>query len=108
MKSVLVIGVSNNRKKFGNKAFRAYMQQGYIVYPINPKESKIEGLVAFKTIRDVPKPLQRVSVYLPPQVVMSVLPDVAAIGCEELWLNPGADSDEVLAEANRLGLNVIQ
>jgi predicted CoA-binding protein len=108
MKSVAVIGASNNRKKFGNKAVRAYMQQGYIVYPINPKESKIEGLVAFKTIRDVPKPLQRVSVYLPPQVVMSVLPDVAAIGCEELWLNPGADSDEVLAEANRLGLNVIQ
>jgi predicted CoA-binding protein len=108
MKSVAVIGASNNRKKFGNKAVRAYMQQGYIVYPINPKESKIEGLVAFKTIRDVPKPLQRVSVYLPPQVVMSVLPDVAAMGCQELWLNPGADSDEVLAEANRLGLNVIQ
>jgi hypothetical protein len=37
-----------------------------------------------------------------------VLPDIAAKGCDELWLNPGTDSDEVLAEAGRLGLNVVQ
>ncbi|MBM3838850.1 MAG: CoA-binding protein [Verrucomicrobia bacterium] len=29
-------------------------------------------------------------------------------GCDELWLNPGAESDEVVAKAERLGLNVIQ
>jgi len=37
-----------------------------------------------------------------------VLPDIAAKGCDELWLNPGAESDEVLAEAERLKLNVVQ
>jgi len=40
--------------------------------------------------------------------VLEVLPDIAAKGCDELWLNPGTESDEVLAEARRLGLNVIQ
>ena len=34
--------------------------------------------------------------------------DVAAKGCDELWLNPGTESEDVLAEAERLGLNVIQ
>ena len=33
---------------------------------------------------------------------------IAAKGCKELWLNPGTESDEVLAEAERLGLQVIQ
>jgi predicted CoA-binding protein len=46
--------------------------------------------------------------YLPPPLVQKLLPDIAAKGCDELWLNPGTESDEVLAEAARLGLNVIQ
>jgi predicted CoA-binding protein len=37
-----------------------------------------------------------------------VLPDIAARGCDELWLNPGTDSPEVVAAAEALGINVIQ
>lgn len=79
-----------------------------MVYPVNPKESEIEGLPAFKSITDIPVRPGRVSVYLPPPVLKKVLADIAAKGCDELWLNPGTESDEVLAEAERLGLNVIQ
>lgn len=108
MKTVAIIGASNDRSKYGNKSVRAHLQEGYTVYPVNPKESEIEGLPAFKTISDVPVRPDRVSVYVPPPVVKKILPDIAAKGCDELWLNPGTESDEVLAEANRLGLNVIQ
>jgi hypothetical protein len=108
MKSVAIIGASNDRSKYGNKSVRAHLRQGYTVYPVNPKESEIEGLPAFKSIADIPVRPDRVSVYVPPLVVKKVLSDIAARGCDELWLNPGTESDEVLAEAERLGLNVIQ
>ena len=108
MKTVAVIGASNDRGKFSNKAVRAYVKQGYRVFPVNPRESQIEGLPAFASVRDVTEKLDLVSVYLPPPVVLKVLPDIAAKGCGELWLNPGTESAEVLAEADRLGLNVIQ
>ncbi|MBI3874619.1 MAG: CoA-binding protein [Verrucomicrobia bacterium] len=108
MQTIAILGASNDRAKFGNKAVRAFVQQGWTVYPVNPKEASIEGLPAFKSIADVPGRPNRISVYLPPPVLMKVLPDIAAKGCDELWLNPGAESDEVLAEAERLGLNVIQ
>jgi predicted CoA-binding protein len=108
MKTIAILGASNDRAKYGNKAVRAFLQQGYTVYPVNPKETQIEGLPAFASIRDVPGRPQMVSVYLPPPVLLKILPDIAAQGCDELWLNPGAESDTVLAEAARLGLNVIQ
>jgi len=107
-KTIAIIGASANREKYGNKAVRAYLQQGYTVYPVNPKEKEIEGLRCYPSIRDVPERPAIVSVYLPPAKVLEVLPDIAAKGCDELWLNPGTASDEVLAEARRLGLNVIQ
>ena len=108
MKTAAIIGASNDRNKFGNKAVRAFLRQGYIVYPVNPKEEMIEGLKAFKTIGDLPVKPEMVSVYLPPMVLLKILPEIAAKGCDELWLNPGTESQEVLAEAERLGLNVIQ
>jgi len=108
MKTIAIIGASGDRQKFGNKAVRAYLKQGYTVYPVNPKETQIENLPVFKSIAEVPVRPNIISVYLPPPVLLKILPDIAARGCDEFWLNPGTESAEVLAEAERLGLNVIQ
>lgn len=108
VKRVAILGASKDRSKYGNRAVRAYGQQGYEVYPVNPKETQIEGWKAYASIRDVPARPERVSVYLPPKVVLGLLAEIAERGCEELWLNPGSESAEVVAEAERLGLKVIQ
>jgi uncharacterized protein len=108
MKTVAVIGASNDPNKYGNKAVRAYAKKGYRVFPVNPKERLIEGWPAFGSILEVPERPDEVSVYLPPSILMKVLPEVAQRGCDELWLNPGTESEAVVAEAQRLGLNVIQ
>lgn len=108
MKTVAVLGASADRAKYGNKAVRAFRQQGYAVYPVNPKEAEIEGIPVYPSIAAVPVRPEMVSVYLPPKILLKVLPEIAAKGCDELWLNPGSESEEVLAEAQRLGLNIIQ
>ena len=108
MKTVVLIGASADRTKFGNKAVRAYKQQGYQVFPVNPKATMLEGLPVFPSISALPIRPNWISVYLPPAVLLKVLPEIAAKGCDELWLNPGTESPEVLAEAERLGLNAIQ
>lgn len=108
MKTIAILGASTDPRKYGNKAVRAFSQQGYRVYPVNPKEALVEGLPAYKSLSEVPERPQMISVYLPPPVVLKTLPEIAEKGCDELWLNPGTESEEVLAEAERLGLNVIQ
>ena len=107
-KTIAIIGASADRSKFGNIAVRAFGRQGWNVFPVNPKEAQIENLPAFASIADVPVRPNLISVYLPPPVLLKVLPAIAARGCDELWLNPGTESDEVLAAAEKLGLNVIQ
>jgi uncharacterized protein len=108
MGTVAVIGASNDRSKWGNKSLRAFRQQGYTVYPVNPNEPVIEGAPSYKTITEVPVRPEKVTVYVRPPILLKMLPDIAAKGCDELWLNPGTESEEVLAEAERLKLNVIQ
>ena len=108
MKTVAVIGASNNRAKFGNKAVRAFVQMGYKVFPVNPHQSMIEGLPTFKSITDLPVRPEMVTVYVSPNILLGILPEIATKGCDELWLNPDTDSDEVIAEAERLGLNTVR
>ena len=107
MKTVAIIGASNDRSKFGNKAVRAFQQRNFKVFPVNPNEPTVEGLPTFPGIADVPERPQMISVYVRPSVLLELLPDIAARGCDELWLNPGTESAAVLAEATRLKLNVI-
>lgn len=106
--TVAILGASADHTKFGNKSLRAHLHAGYEVYPVNPKGGAIEGLPVFASLADVPvEHLDRVSVYLPPAVGLGVLGEIAAKGAGEVWFNPGSDSPEILAEAQRLGLRAV-
>jgi hypothetical protein len=109
MPTIAVLGASADRSKYGNKAVRAYQQRGFAVYPVNPKGGQIEGLPVFASLADVPAgKLNLISVYLPPAVGLNMLDEIANRGCDELWLNPGSDSPELVEKARALGLNVVQ
>jgi predicted CoA-binding protein len=104
---VAVIGASNNRRKFGNRAVRAYVAQGYTVVPINPGEHEVEGLKAYASVLDVPGTIDLASFYVPPEVGETVIDEVAQKGVGEVWLNPGADSDALIARARALGIRPV-
>ena len=106
-KIVAVIGASNNRRKFGNRAVRAYKLRGYTVVPINPHETEIEGLRAYKSVLDVPGSIEMASFYVPPDVGERVIEEIARKQIPEVWLNPGAESDTLIARARALKIQPI-
>ena len=108
MKTVAIIGASTDRSRFGNKAVRAFQQTGHTVYPVHPAQDKVEGLVCYKTIGEVPLRPNVISAYVGPERLLQLLPEIAARGCDELWLNPGTESKAVLAKAKELGLKTVQ
>jgi uncharacterized protein len=107
MKSIAIIGASANQEKFGNKAVRAYVQQGWTVYPVNPKETTIEGLNTYQSVRDIPGSIDEASVYLAPHLVPAILQEIASKGIKRVWLNPGTESDIAVERAEELGLEAI-
>ena len=104
MKTVAVIGASRDRRKFGNKAVRAFVHSGYTVVPVNPHHREIEGLPAYASVLDVPHEIDIATVYVPPEVGERIVSEVGEKGIPELWLNPGADSPAVIRRARELGL----
>jgi predicted CoA-binding protein len=107
--SVAILGASTDRSKYGNKSVRAHLDAGYEVFPVNPKADEVEGLRAYATLADIPvERLDRISVYLPPAIGIKVLDAMAAKWADEIWFNPGSESDEIVEKAEALGLNIIR
>ena len=107
MATVAVIGASANRRKFGNKALRAFRHRGYTVVPINPHEPEIEGERAYGSVLEYDGPIDEATFYVPPEIGERVLDQVATKGIKTVWLNPGADAKAVVARARSLGLKTI-
>ena len=105
--TVAVIGASRNRDKFGNKAVRAFAKRGYTVIPIHPHDREVEGLQAYRSVLDVPGPIDLATLYVQPSVGVRVMDEIARKGIAEVWLNPGAESDELIARARALSIKPI-
>jgi predicted CoA-binding protein len=104
MPVVAVIGASSDRRKFGNKALRAFRAQGYTVIPIHPREREVEGERAYPSVLDYPGIIDEATIYVHPRIGVNVMSDIARKGIRTVWLNPGADGPDVIAKARELGL----
>lgn len=104
MSTVAIIGASADRRKFGNKALRAFRAQGYTVIPIHPTATEVEGEKAYASVLDYPAAIDEASVYVPGEIGLPVMDDLAKKGIPIVWLNPGADEPQVVARAQALGL----
>jgi predicted CoA-binding protein len=106
-KTVAIVGASSDRNKFGNKALRAFVAEGYTVYAINPNEEAVEGLQTYSSVLDVAGPIEMATVYVQPEIAEALLAEFEKKQISEIWINPGAESDRLIAEASRRKLNVI-
>jgi predicted CoA-binding protein len=107
MPVIAIVGASSDRHKYGNKALRAFRQQGYTVVPINPHETEIEGERAYRSVLDYPGAIDEATIYLRPDAGVAVMDDLAKKGITQVWLNPGADAPRVVERARALGLRPI-
>jgi len=85
-KSIAVIGASNEPYKFGGRPIR-YMKMAPFkgpIYPINPRESKIQGLKAYADIREVGEPIDMAIVTVPAPAVVGVAEAAGEAGVKSL------------------------
>jgi predicted CoA-binding protein len=96
---IAVVGASNDPSKYGNIIVKNLMAHGYQVLPVNPKEATIAGLPAYRSLADVPQPVDIVDVVTPPAVTHRVLADASQAGMGLVWLQDGSFDQAVIDAA---------
>jgi uncharacterized protein len=106
-KRFAVVGASRDREKYGNKVLRTYLQHGLDAVPINPGGGEIEGLASYPNLTALPEPVDGVSIITPPKVTEKVVDEAVQLGIKHIWMQPGAESDQAVAAAEKAGANLI-
>jgi predicted CoA-binding protein len=104
---IAVCGATPKRERWGYRVFRRLLDEGYDVIPVHPVAPHVDHIPTYATLLDIPGGVDAVSVITPPQASIRIVRDAAEIGSPPCWFQPGASSDEVLDEAARLGVPVI-
>lgn len=102
-----VIGASSNRKKYGNKVLRCYLQHHMAVYPVHPTEELVEGLPVFSSLMRLPNEVQSISIITPPKITEEVVTQAIERGIKNIWMQPGAESDRAIQNCLDHQVNVI-
>ena len=102
-----VVGASPRRHKYGNKVLRCYQQNGRTAIPVNPRERAIEGVGCVASVLELPDEVRSISVITPPAVTERVVEEAVRRGIRNVWMQPGAESEQAVATCVAAGINVI-
>jgi uncharacterized protein len=102
-----VIGVSADRKKFGNAVFRNMRDAGLTVFPVHPTLDSVEGEACYHSVGELPAEVKSVVTVVPPPQTERVIPLCAERGVTSVWMQPGSSSVPAVDTARAAGMNVV-
>jgi predicted CoA-binding protein len=106
-KTIAVVGLSSNELRASHFVGYYLKRHGYRVIPVNPREVEILGERSFKSLLDVPVPVDIVNVFRAPEALPAVAREAVAIHAGSIWCQFGVISEEAARIAETGGLSVI-
>ena len=104
--NIALVGASNDPKKYGYKIFKDLLNSGHNVVGVNPKGKDILEQKIYKSLSEILTKPELVIIVVPPVVGISILKQCVKLGINNVWMQPGAESDEAIEYAKTTGLNL--
>lgn len=106
-KTIAVVGISNKPDRPSYHVAQEMQRRGYRIVPVNPVLKEVLGEAAYKSLREIPFPVDLVDVFRAPEFVPQIVEDTIAIGAKYLWLQEGIMHPEAIARAEAAGIQVV-
>lgn len=100
-RSLAVVGVSRDRKKFGNVIYRTLKEKGYKVFAVNRNADTVEGDSCYHSLGNIPEKVGGVVVCVPPEQAEHVAQEAVSTGIERMWFQQGAASYAALRHCEK-------
>jgi hypothetical protein len=106
-KRFAVVGATDNPGKYGHQIFKNLKSRGYEVYPVNPKLKKLDEIMCYPSLTDIPVKVDVVDFVVPPKVTEEILKECKELGLSRIWLQPGSESEAAIAYCHKNNLKVV-
>jgi predicted CoA-binding protein len=106
-KTIAIVGLSNKELRASYFVAFYLRRHGYRVIPVNPREAEVLGEKSFKSLADVPVPVDVVNVFRAPEALPGIAEEAVAICAPSLWCQFTVINEEGGRIAEAGGLSVI-
>jgi predicted CoA-binding protein len=106
-KRIAMVGLSSNPFRPSHFAAIYMLSHGYDVTPVNPREQQVLGRRSYKSLLEVPGPIEIVDIFREPAAVPAIVEDAIAVGAKVIWMQLGVVHEPAAERARQAGLAVI-
>jgi predicted CoA-binding protein len=106
--TIAVVGLSANWYRPSYFAAKYMQEHGYRVIPVNPQYDSVLGEKCYKSLRDVPDPVDIVDCFRRSEEVPAIADEAIVIGAKVLWMQLGVENAPARAKAEAAGLQVVE
>ena len=106
-KTIAIVGLSKNELRASYFVGYYLKRHGYRIIPVNPREPEILGEKSFKSLTDVPVPVDIVNVFRAPDALPGIAEEAVKIHAGNLWCQFGVINEEGARIAEAGGVSVI-
>lgn len=106
-RKIVVIGATSNRADASNRCVRVYLEHGYKVFVVNPRETSVEGLRCFANVSDIHEPVAIAAFYVPAAEGLKHIHALPALGVRTVYFHPDAASGTLILRAQGQQMNAI-
>jgi len=107
IKTIAVLGLSNNSARPSHRVAQAMKEFGYRIIPVRPGQTEVLGEKAYACLADLPERPDLVDVFRAPEHVAAIVDECIALGVKNLWLQEGVVNDEAAEKARVAGIFVV-
>ncbi len=104
---IAVVGATDTPWKYGGKIYCDLKAKGFQVRAVNPNRDSVDGDPTYPDLAAVPDEIDIVDLVVPAEIGAQIVADAAELGLTHIWFQPGAESPEVIEQAEAAGLDVI-
>ena len=106
-RTIAIVGLSPSELRASYFVGYYLKRHGYKVIPVNPRETEILGEKSYKSLLDVPVPVDIVNVFRAPDAVPAIAEDAVKIRAGNLWCQFGVINEDGARVAESGGVSVI-
>lgn len=108
MPTVVIVGASPKPDRISYQAVERYVDADWTVIPLNPAGAPVLGIPARKELSEVTEKVDIVCLYVNPTIGITLVPAIVALKPKLVWLNPGTEDPQLIADLRAAGLKVLE
>ncbi|MBP2401643.1 CoA-binding protein [Streptomyces syringium] len=102
-----VVGLSTNEQRAAFGVAEVLQRYGKRVVPVHPKAETVHGEQGYRSLSEVPFPVDVVDVFLRSELAGSVADEAVAIGAKAVWFQLGVIDEEAYERTRSAGLDMV-